>query len=111
MSEDASPAEERPLVSDLDSRHKQVRRTESFGGVVQHGVNPVQLDFRMRVQEPREAHGGILQKSVAGFIGRGKGVGDAVVIVAVEFCGVSEIYDRPTCGNRPCPPTTNSVAL
>src|SRR5437867_2164275 len=31
--------------------------------------------------------------------------------MAVEFCGVSEIDNRPACGNRPRPPTTNSIAL
>lgn len=45
------------LEINLDSADKKISRTESFGGVVQHRVNPVELDFRMLVQIPGQPQG------------------------------------------------------
>lgn len=36
----------------LDSADKQVRRAEALVLVVQHGMNPVELDFGVGIQEP-----------------------------------------------------------
>ena len=74
-------------------------------------MDPVELQFGVRVQIPIEADGHIVQHAVSdGARGSqaGVGVGDAVVVVSAERGGVPFIDERPAGANFPGAPTADA---
>ena len=68
----------------LETTDEEVGGAEAFGRIVQHGMNPVELNLRVCIQKPSRTHCGIVQDSVSGIAGSGEGVFDGIIIVAVQ---------------------------